>query len=111
MTRLATRTPPSDPATTENVARAVRSHIDVIRTSGSVWGTTERAVLHLFTGTQAEQLFGRSSLTAAARKSPPTCCAFGYARLLALTLGESRPTISPAMIALLGRPCARCTAE
>jgi hypothetical protein len=95
----------------EEIVRAVRSRIDVIRTSGSVWGSTERAIVHLLAGTEAERLFGRAGLTAAARRSVPACCAFGCGRLLAVKLDEPAPAVSPATAALLGRPCAGCLTE
>lgn len=96
----------------EDVARTVHSYIDQIRTEGSVWGgTTERAILHLFAGTRAEQLFGHVGLTAAATKTVHACCRFGLTRLLAIVLDEPKPTISPGMVALLGKPCASCLTQ
>jgi hypothetical protein len=92
------------------LARSVRSHIDLIRERGSVWGDTETAVLRIYGGTEAGRLFGRSGLTAAARKTSPVCCRFLFARLLAVELNEPMPTVSPAAVELLGRPCGDCLA-
>jgi hypothetical protein len=57
----------------------------------------------------AEQTFGRPALLALTRRPGRGVCGFCRATLLAATLAEPRPSpASPALQALLGRPCRRC---
>ena len=57
----------------------------------------------------AEETFGRAALLALTRRPAPGVCGFCRATVTAAALSEPAPApTSPALQALLGRPCRRC---
>ena len=107
-----TRTPVPARADAEELGHAVRAYVAKIRTEGSVWSSDPKtAVLRSLRGKRAWGLLGEAALTAAASHPVHACCRFGYARFLAIKLNEPTPKASPALDALLGKPCDRCRGE
>jgi hypothetical protein len=111
MTDLSMRTPTPPQGDAADLAHAIRSRIDMILQEGSVWGDGLTGVLRVLRGTSAWHVFGEAAITAAATKTAPACCAFGFCKLLAVRLHEPPPQVSPALITLLGRPCQACLTE
>jgi hypothetical protein len=107
-----TRTPAPTPANAEELGHAVRAYVEKILTEGSVWSSDPKtAVLRQLRRNRAWTLFGEAALTAAASHPVHACCTFGLARLLAIKLNVPAPLASPALDALLGRPCPGCVTE
>jgi hypothetical protein len=105
------RAPQPHEADAVQLARALRQRFERIWLEGTVWGPGRVGALHGLRGTRAWKLFGEPALTAAATRTVHACCTFGLARLWAARLGEPAPRVSPALITLLGEPCASCVAE
>jgi hypothetical protein len=107
-----TRTPAPTAPDAEQLGYAVRAYVEKVRREGSVWHSEPKiAVLRSLRGKRAWDVFGEAALTAAASHPVHACCRFGYARLLSIKLNEPAPKASPALDALLGKPCDGCRGE